>query len=143
MKKEHLKDINDLKSVQTDNVDLNMKRLKKMYADLKKEKTKAEDVHKKENDQLKKQKSDLESQIFIASKENKDKDDERKTILKIFDGMNEMLARMNLPNMISRDESSNSTTTNFPCDKCDSNFSDSVSLKKHKDEKHMDNTEKK
>ena len=38
MKKEHLKEINDLKSVQTDNVDLNMKRLKKMYADLKKEK---------------------------------------------------------------------------------------------------------
>ena len=38
MKADHLKEIDELRSTQTYNDDLNLKRLKKMYADLKKDK---------------------------------------------------------------------------------------------------------
>ena len=44
IKTEHLKEVLELKSIQTDNGDLNLRRLKKMFAELKKEKLKLEET---------------------------------------------------------------------------------------------------
>ena len=91
----HEKEISDLKSLSTDNSDLNLKRLKKMYADLKKEKQKSEDNFKKDTESLKKQKAVLESELLTAGKVTKNKDEERMVILRIFDGMQEVMSKIN------------------------------------------------
>ena len=136
MKTEHLKDMDELKNIQTDNGDLNIKRVNKMYADLKKEKLKAEENYKKDNDQLKKQKTNLEAEVFTACKDNKNKDDERKTLLKFFDGMNELLGRLNLPTLNSNEEERSKKELEFSCDKCEFKSADSISFNLHKLKKH-------
>ena len=131
LKSDHLKEIDELKSIQTGNTDLNLKRLKKMYADMKKDKLKVEETLKKDLDVLKKQKAALEEEIITGSKESKNKDEERMTILKIFEGMQELMGKMNNQTL-----NTNTPVSEFVCDSCDYKTNNSAQLKQHKDDQH-------
>ena len=121
IKSEHIREVNELKSLQTGNEDLNLKRLKKMYADIKKDKQKSEEIYKKDIEDMKKQKAVLEEEIIIGSKESKNKDEERMTILKIFDGMQEMMGKMNSMTKNAANEPASDyacTLCNYKCNDC-------------------------
>ena len=133
MKADHLKEVNEVKSLHTDNNDLNLKRLKKLYGDLKKEKVKIEDTTKKDVDSLKKHKAVLEAELLTASKENKNKDEERMTLLRIFDGMQEVLGKMN--NMTTNP---NNTVKEYACNICSFKSTDNEVLKTHRLSHHTD-----
>ena len=137
MKTDHLRELNELKSIQTDNNDLNLKRLKKMYADLKKEKLKSEENYKRETEDLKKQKALAQTELLIACKENRNKDEERMTILRIFDGMQEVLGKMNSMTM---NASTADRAVEYNCDKCTYKSTDNDRLKNHKSEQHRETT---
>ena len=126
MKADHLKELNELKSIDSENGDLNLKRLKRMYADLKKEKNKVEENYKKDIDSLKKQKTDLEGELSTTSKDNKNKEDERNTLVKIFEGMNEMFARLDISTT-----SNPGTGQTFSCDSCAFKSNDSIDFNLH------------
>ena len=116
MKTEHSKELNELRSLQTDNGDLNLRRLKKMYADLKKEKLKVEENNKKDIDALRKQKALLETELHTSCKESKNKEEERTTMLRIFDGMQEVLGKItSLTNTSAPDQPSKE----YACEICE------------------------
>ena len=112
-----------------------------MYADLKKEKIKSEENFKKEIDQLKKHNTDLESEVFVATKDNKNKDEEKKTLLKIFEGMNVLLAKQNLPSMEKGETQEKSRDEQiYLCDKCDVTSTNITDFNLHEIRKHSQNT---
>ena len=102
-----------------------------MYADLKKEKQKSEDNFKKDTESLKKQKAVLESELLTAGKVTKNKDEERMVILRIFDGMQEVMSKIN--NLTT---SQNNTVKEYQCGVCNYKSNDNDDLKKHRQTQH-------
>ena len=98
---------------------------------MKKDKLKVEETLKKDLDVLKKQKAALEEEIITGSKESKNKDEERMTILKIFEGMQELMGKMNNQTL-----NTNTPVIEFVCDSCDYKTNNSAQLKQHKDDQH-------
>ena len=80
----------------TGNESLTLKRLRKIHADLEKEKKKMEEVHSKESGALTKAKMDLEEELRSSIATNKDLKQERKTLMGIFNCMTEVLDQKNV-----------------------------------------------
>ena len=98
-----------------------------------KKKTKIEDNMKKENDALKKQKALVEVELQTSCKESKNKDDERMTILRIFDGMQEVMGKIN---SLNKDSTFNGQENDFTCGICAYKSNIYNDVKKHREEQH-------
>ena len=129
------KEVDDLKKLQGNDKDLNLIMLRKMFADLKKEKEKLEESRIKDTEELKKQKIILEEDLRTAHVEIKDISDEKNTFMKLFKNMNELLEikGINIPPVNGENIPNESM---FVCEKCDYKTSDKDLLKMHKRNHH-------
>ena len=80
--KEQLDEITKSSDAKAD--DINVTRLRKAYINLEKEKKKQEDHHKKSIAELEKARINAEEELKLATKKQKDAEDEKDTIVKIF-----------------------------------------------------------
>ena len=80
----------------TSNDNLTLKRLRKIHADLEKEKKKMEENHIRETDSIIKAKRDIEEELRTMHVNIKDLKQERKTFMNIFNCMTELLDQKNI-----------------------------------------------
>ena len=142
--KEQLDEIT--KSSNANAEDVNITRLRKAYSNLEKEKKKQEDVHKKRVNELEKAKIDAEEELKLATMKQKDAEDEKDTIVKIFGCMKQLIDRnpIDIPKFTPSDknnqESNDSSTgavKKFSCSECDYQGENLPRLNQHKKDKHL------
>ena len=143
------------KSATVSSEDINITRFRKAYADLENEKKKQNKTHKKLVTDLEKSKKAAEEELQIALKKQKDSEDEKGTVVKIFECMRQLLDRnqgniplfpmahanqeeINSKDKATKDSEDIGTKKKYSCDECDYQGNNSVRLNQHKKDKHLD-----
>ena len=145
--------------------DVNLTKLKTSYESLLKEKKKSDELNQKSLSEALKAKSIAEEELRISMCKQKELNDEKNTLLKIFDCMKQIFddpsEKLNLPNnklgairkfscaectfvgsnieeldKHKKDKHLRNLVVNYPCETCDTNFMSLSDLNIHKKEKH-------
>lgn len=135
-KKDHAKFV---KEVNDNSEDINLMRLRKTHAELKKEYNKLSESHKKEVDVVKKDKKRLEEELRVATLENRNVIDGQTTMNDLFKCMQEVIVKISAK---EADNSANTSTTviKYSCDRCDYEGESHEILEEHKKKSHFVNS---
>lgn len=109
---------------------------------MKNEQKKQDELHAKNLTEMKKLKEKAEEELGTAIKKNENIVNENKTLLKVFDNMNELMAIKGQEKMTfeaSNERRSLGATAKYSCDKCDFVGQDSHDLSSHKENEHSSN----
>ena len=119
--------------------DINITRLRKAYASLEKEKKKQEDMNMKKITELEKARIEAQEELKLATKKQKDAEDEKVTVVKIFECMRQLIdgGSVNIPVFQNKSNFNSGAIKKFSCTECGYQGQNESNLNQHKKDKHL------
>ena len=98
-----------------------------------------EDLNKRKIEELEKAKIEAQEELKLATKKQKDAEDEKVTVIKIFECMRQLIdgGSVNIPVFENKNNSNEGAVKKYSCTQCGYQGENDVSLNQHKKDKHL------